>query len=373
MTKRSATLADAFIAHRYTAGDPNCNLIAPRVIERVQAKARQARRFVFDDDASRRIGDVVREIPDLIVREAQFARAPFPLTWVEYNSVAMWRSVYREQPHKLENEFPDHAARIGYLIEENEVYVVAGGHAVTPEALNIVHLGHFAYELNVVGRDRSQILRDEMARRGLDAASERHVRDWFNRFFWSSTADHLDDATLDALSNRFASYPLYDTNGPLHGHMQQVMAECFGDLRNIIAILLMLNRPRITRYDNELPRSRGWLKNRQVPYLAHTPVTIHLDPLPILRHLGTPLGEAEPRRRHEVDGHYRHRGGTPGCIHPWVRTDEDWIAVAEHAAPADVDHWLCPVCERKRWWVKTYHRGDAARGYVTHDHRYVTP
>ena len=145
-----------------------------------------------------------------------------------------------------------------------------------------------------------------------------------------------------------------------------------GDLRTIMAILLMLNRPSLTRYDQSLGHVRGFIGNKLRPYMAHTTVKISLDPVPLLRLVGTPQDDGTPKRRYEVRGHYCHDQTArdymriAGCIHDWHPTHKDWTPwPAAHLDEAD--NWVCAVCEGKRWWRKEHTRGDSLVGYVEHD------
>ena len=68
--RRRPTLADRFI-HRKNL--PIEYMKTP-VIEDMQRKTRAARKFVLDEDAAARVAEVVRDIPELLLREADFAR-----------------------------------------------------------------------------------------------------------------------------------------------------------------------------------------------------------------------------------------------------------------------------------------------------------
>jgi hypothetical protein len=61
-------------------------------------------------------------------------------------------------------------------------------------------------------------------------------------------------------------------------------------------------------------------------------------------------------RRHHVRGAFHHSGGTQDCSHEWPMTP-------------DVDNiFSCRLCGKKRWWVKDHVRGDATRGWVSHEY-----
>jgi len=77
--KRAPTLADWFMFdHDRFTWVPN------KVHDGVINRLRLARKFVLDENATRRIAEVIRDIPDLIAREHLFARPPFDVTWIEF-------------------------------------------------------------------------------------------------------------------------------------------------------------------------------------------------------------------------------------------------------------------------------------------------
>ena len=366
--ERRPTLVDSFVAHRFTTGDPYARAIPMKLIKQLQGKAQRANKFVFDDAASIRMGDVVRDIPELMVRESQFARAPYGLTWVEFNSSLFWRTVYRDRPNKLALASPDHAARVGFIIDENDAYVIAGGTAGDPDhTMHLCHPAPFVYELNTDQFER------RLAQLNRPLYTQRRFFDWMNEFYWGSTAELLSREQLDAITRNFCFSPIFDVERVSDETNTSLAKECVGDLRNIIVCLLMLNRPAITQYRNVLPRSSGWLKNRVIPYMSHTTVTISIDPVPILRLLGTPDGEGVERRRHEVKGHYCHNKVArdymriAGCIHDWTPTYEDWAPVGENFPLNQVKHWMCSICDGKRWWRDSHERGTAEVGFVAKD------
>jgi hypothetical protein len=122
--KRNPTLADTFA---YNRNPMMGEIIGKKATQTFQARTRAAHRFVFDDEASERVAKVVRDIPELILRESQFARAPFDLTWIEYQAMPYW-SILGDQ-HQAEN---DHDTRVGFLIDHNRVNVIAEGEGSLP-------------------------------------------------------------------------------------------------------------------------------------------------------------------------------------------------------------------------------------------------
>ena len=143
-----------------------------------------------------------------------------------------------------------------------------------------------------------------------------------------------------------------------------------GDFKNIVALLLMLNQPRMTQYIH-VPRRRGWIGNQHRPFMAHHAIKLALDTKSQLKLVSETGIIPQLRRGGRVRGHYcrdetaRDYERIVGCIHDWVPTDAKWIPAPD--TPLDERlHWLCKTCEGKRWWRSEHERGGT--GYVLHDH-----
>jgi len=368
--KRVPTLADGFIYNRTL---PKRSILGEKQIKSLQARARQAHRFVFDNEASERVACVVRDIPDLVVRESQFARAPFDLTWIEYQADPYWMTV---NAGKYLHNYEDRDRRVAYLIDHNRVNVVS-------EALQIGHCDVFpiAYHLNTEWEVSDQIAFAETMR-----ISRLDIDKWFFGATANMFREAGDDESLRALraSNmaellvrpEWASEVMVSpTENERTTRGRAMMSGSSGDLRTIIAFLLMLNRPSIVRYDRSFRNSRGWVRNRPQPFLAHTTVKVSLDAAQTLKLIGTPRGDSVPRRRHEVRGHYCHSKSArdyariAGCVHQWRATlgpEDEWAPWTE-GLPGEANHWVCAECGGKRWWRIASERGDASKGFVVKD------
>ena len=201
----------------------------------------------------------------------------------------------------------------------------------------------------------------------------------FDSYFWGTTTLDIDDASLRSLRahHRLDLLPIDKNRFIVPKRLTDLLYGGAGELRNIIAMLLMLNRPTITQYRNTTPASRGWLKGKIIPYFSHTTVTISLDAVATLRLIGTPAGEAVPRRAHEVRGHFCHDEVArnflriAGCLHEWQRCHDDWTPWPDgphDPIPLRLNHWACKTCAGKRWWRPKHMRGDATRGFVVKDY-----
>lgn len=356
--KREPTLADGFVMHRYTEHDPLRNGLPIKTLRQLQALVLRANKYVFNDDASEVVGSVVRDVPELLVREARFARAPYSLTWIEFNSTRFWRAYYRDDKAAMAGEHPTHAARVGFLIDENNAYVVSGGTLDNPRDLNRCEPGPFRFILNSDWGDKQPAK-------------------WVNDFFWGTLSERLPVEQLDLISRYFGFVGLAAAGSAERA--KEWLAHSIGDVRDIVAFLLMLNRPSITHYANALPNSRGYLRNKMIPYMAHTTVTISLSPESVVQYLSRSIGEDVELRRHDVEGHYCHDKTArdylriAGCIHDWIDCYSDDWTPWPNAPPSKVNHWLCKVCGGKRWWRRDHERGTAKRGLVIHDQYNVTP
>jgi hypothetical protein len=153
--------------------------------------------------------------------------------------------------------------------------------------------------------------------------------------------------------------------------MKFLVKETIGDLKNVVALMLLLNRPHLTEYRQSVPRALGWIGNKRKPLLDHTVVTIPIDARPVIRSIGQPgVGEGPLRRRHRVRGTWCHNeeareyAAIAGCIHEW-QPDTAW----RDDDPDDPDHYKCEVCGGKRWWRVEHKRGSEALGQTDSEYQ----
>jgi hypothetical protein len=352
-SKRQPLLADVFVGH-----NPKLSVVQQAVFDRIRNRVRSARRFVFDDAGLVRAAEVMRDIPELLIREQQFARAPYDLTWIEIGNFRLWGNVIvGREPDATSDE------QIGYLIDHGNVYVVSGGTHANPSWMPA--LLPLYYKLHQPWGFQQQI---EFAQ----AAGMSRMQ--LDGFLWGETIYKLvgsdvqnsSEPTFNSRALReHHTCDLLPTRPSIdRAHTIRLMTDgSAGDLRNVIGLLLLLNRPSLTRYVREVGHHRGFIKGKLRPYLSHTVVTIPVDPVPTLRKIGTAEGEGIIRRRHEVRGHYCHDWDAReyakiGCVHEWEvmpHPDDDID---------DPNHWQCKICDGKRWWRLQHERGTAQIGFV---------
>ncbi|MEI7510492.1 MAG: hypothetical protein WCJ62_13635, partial [Flavobacterium sp.] len=98
----------------------------PKMVAQVQRRMRGAKPFVLDAQAISRFARVARDLPDLVVEQQEFARAPYEVMWVEFD--------YRQFWSELKQAIPDDTAdaTVGYFIDHEVVYGFAGGTGSDP-------------------------------------------------------------------------------------------------------------------------------------------------------------------------------------------------------------------------------------------------
>lgn len=334
------TLADLVVQERLA------RMVGRDVAAQLIAKIKQAHRFSFDDNAVRRIAEVCRDVPELLIEHQQFARAPYDMLWFELTEQPFWQIMHPDLPY--DDHKGDH--RVGFLVDHGTVYSFASDHQepkATAALFPVRYHLHQPFELD-----------DQIA----FCRTFRTSRMLLDSFLWGSPVDRLSEHHKRALRAAHSCDLIPSTTPALMKRLPElghkVLAGANGDLRNVIATLLILNRPSLITYIKDVSSHRS---------LHHRIVTIDLDLRPIIREVGQAVDPREVRR-HEVRGHYCHNqatrdGARRGCLHEWR---------ADPAYPADdVDHWWCQRCTGKRWWRHHHTRGSAEIGFVTHDYQVV--
>jgi hypothetical protein len=366
--ERQPTLADRFLQV------PNVELTQlyhPKAVDQIKRSLRSAEKFVLDKPAAERIADVVMKVPDLLIREHRFAVAPFPVSWIEYPSFDYWMK-FRSADSALYDaagEWGDPATAdraTGLLLDHNRINVVTVG--PDPSA---VSLHPIQYNL------LTEWETDDQLEFGRQVGSSRLGIDIF---LWGSTWNSIDEDSRKLLRGYNVAGFIPASPGSRYEHM---LAEdrsmtrsargAVGELRTIVAILLMINRPSMTRYVQTLPNATGFIRAKLAPYMRHRTITIDLDPVPGIRRIGTDQDDKNLRARHRVRGHYCHNRDArdyariAGCVHEWLDTHRDWTLWPD-AGLDEADNWVCGQCGGKRWWKRDHERGSAELGWVNHDY-----
>jgi hypothetical protein len=346
--KRTPTLADRLLAI-------NDYIVVPRRIqEATQQSLMLAKKFVLSDEATRHMAEIVKGVPRIIADAQDFAIPPFTRMWVEFPINVFNEAVGARTTSEYLGE-KNQDTLVGYLINGPSVRVGAWSQGLGKTA----GFSTFEYMLNHPYKDIQEELRVckqlGISRGTLDA------------MFWGSAANTFlaegDRESLRALRENHSIWPLplkdeitrEKDPADIYAHLLNMAA---GELRNIITILLFLNRTQDIQKHFPVPTEQGWVGNKRRAMLSHSVITIDVNPKP--RFLEMVAGEGVWRRLHDVRGHFCHNkvARESGCMHSvWEETD--------HL------QWKCPTCQGLRWWRKEHRRGHEDKGTVTSEYNVI--
>ena len=335
---RKPLLADLFLA--YTQTKKLDEWVVPRkTAMHVANTLRTAKRFVLDSEASRYIGEMEKAVPKALVYAQEFAIQPFKTMYVEFDNAALWSAV-----NKGKDVQPDMDGRLGYMYDDGRVYVIAGNWEESPREAMIMPISY--------GLFRPMETKQEM----LLAENLQVSRLALDQFFWGSLWHDVNPVDQRAFranhSARLEVKPEYLVESLDHGitAVSAIFNECAGELRNIIAILLFLNRTSDTRYEDHVPMRQTMIGTKPSAMLSHSVVHFKLNPTPLF-HESWGTGSAW-RREHDVRGHFCHDKVSKA----WCNA-HDWSEI-------DVNRWKCLKCGGQKWWRKEHRRGHRDKGMM---------
>lgn len=309
-----------------------------------------AKRFVFDAEGSRHLGAFIRECGDLIVANRQFAIPPFETTYLQCELDETIAAIGRGSSVDRLGNREGRDTQVGYLIHKRRVY------SMSADAQGRASPGVFAYERDTpsgpgpIFEEPVQIgdSDDEWARLALLLGT-------------TMDADVFDEETrLDIIRSHRVTVAERARHISRMQRSQQVQGS-MGDIRNVWAMLLLINQKRSAVRLHDVPWQAALWKGRRRVYGAHSVVRINLTgPKQTMRQLMRPSLHA-PRSAHGVKGHFAHYHLRDGCAHPWPLMPE--------VSESGIARWRCPACSGWRTWKRDYTTGDGAVGYVTKEYR----
>jgi len=336
--KREPLLAD----HLLAMSAPQSVLLKDRTFRALQGKLREAKRFVLDDQAAVYVARMIGDHPRIVADAQDFAIPPFTTMWLEFPFANFFHVLNPIATWDFEGDY-----RIGFLILGANAYVAGmsrnGNADFLPAMLKLNQPFTIDEELafcDAVGTSRL----------GLD------------QYFWGSSfnqlADDRDKEGARALRANHSVALLVDPiPDKLRGKiLRDVLTTGNGDLRNLIAMLIFLNRTQSLQQIEEVAMGKQQLINRRPAcLLAHRVIRLTIDPGPRLARLCA--GEGVWRRLHDVRGHFCHNRTARENQH-----EHEWIDVTTVDANPPLQ-WAC-VCGGHRWWRREHHRGHADKGAV---------
>jgi hypothetical protein len=312
------------------------------------AVLRRAHRFIFDSSASAFMGELVRHIGLLILGEHEWARAPFPETWIEYDHRAFWKA-------------------IGGTSEGGDKYQ---GMLISPSSLGttvirslgdegVVALGPFMIVLHSPVSAEEEL---EMAQKfGQSRLS-------YRRYLVGGTEDSpLATAVMSEVcrshkviitphvEEAFLKYP--------QGYDLKKRREIFENHQMMLMMtllpLLLLTRPHGSIILQDIGHERKIIKGKRVILQAHTKVTMRVEHENPVKRYASYLATGLHRPRHEVRGHW--------CQNRKLRPHR--LCEGHQWEPLDKDHFYCLKCGAKRWWKIPHERGREELGRKTTEYK----
>ena len=386
--KRSALLVDEFLHNEVPKMDlPKDEL---RTVYAMREHLREAKKFVLDEKAALYAAEFIRDHPEAIAYDQQFAIPPFPRMYIELPYPNFFQTLGGTNVH--DPVMGD--TEVGYFIDGPSVYVLTRVRGEKHDR-DIKALGAMGmvmplrYRLNkpfTVKEEQEWCDRMKVSRLGLDM------------LFWGSSlpmilkgrsigkeaftnAHELMDELLLAeegdkvfvpeigralrANHSFELWFAKDIQDSLGG----LLKSAAGDLRNIIALILFLNRTNDVRFDEQMPPKQGWVGPKPAMFLKHNVVRIKLDPKNKL--IKTYGGSGSWKRMHECRGHFCHDKVARANDHHLIPQPPEPMGHVPQWTEYGVNQWRCLVCGGKRWHRRAHTRGHREKGQVVTHYQVV--
>lgn len=361
------------------------SLSSQRNIGPKQMRARQlevlsiAKKFVLDPQAAQFLGDAIAKMPRLIADAQDFAILPFEKMWIELPARTFYRAVTGQMPALDSDEI------VGYLFDGNKVTVYAGSY--DGKSVGFLPIEYHLHKPFTLEQEVALASVLGISRISLDA------------FYWGSSAASFIDSLkipagsdasivdrvlasqlkvtdLEAISvqakeslralrstHSFRLAQMSNEQGVMLDPtmiFSSVQQSSSGDLRNIIALLLFINRTQDIQYAKDFSRQPAMINRKPRQLAPHRVISLKLDPTPRLMKLCF-MGSGDHRRLHDVRGHYKHdKQARKGCQHG-QEYQGDFGEFWEEYEPL---RWRCTRCKGKRWWQPAHSRGSLDEGVV---------
>jgi hypothetical protein len=348
------------LADRLLAVNPR-ETFFPKAFSRNMDTLRIAKKFVLDAQAATYLGEMIRDNPRIIADAQDFAIRPFDHMWVELPFPSFYQAV-AGRPTDATGD-----THVGYLFNGPDVYVAAASKASGGVKESFLP---FRYTLH-----RPMSVEDELRVSQKIGVSRLGLDLWF----WGESSEEfigqtpIHDTVAESLKemNEWGkaglralrdnhSVDVIKAEVPGHDHAYRTVYDgSGGDLRNIVALLLFLNRTADIQYQRDVPMAQGLINRKPRPMMPHRVITLKLDPKPRLKVLCA--GSGIQRRLHDVRGHFCHdKKARAGCPHG-SQDMGDWGEWWEEYEPL---RWTCTHCGGKRWWRKDCQRGRQEVGVI---------
>ncbi len=331
----------------------------------------KAKRFLFEQETANTIGRMLLDHPNVFMDNWQFAKAPYPVMYIEIPDYAEFTS--HTAPHGTW-ETPDwvrhrektaygffyiHGAviLIAFQKHTHEVMLSAPFYAVNSEGVETLSKQHNLVDATIqipsFTHDPEKFNWNPFAVTGVVPGLLGNV---LGTTMYNPRAV-ISNQNLKFIMGNIKYFVPSTFLDPGLGRetFHAVCSESICEIRNYLSLVLWLNQPHL--YDiSSVSASRKWVNGKMKSFMAHHTVKIkqNLGRKRILSALG---GVPRSPRRHEVRGFWRNHNKRPGCIHDFP------------LHPDDEGRYRCRQCDQFRVWVRNHYRGDARVGIVTKEYK----
>jgi hypothetical protein len=324
-------------------------------LRRVQELAPVAKRFIFDEEASKHVGLFIKDHYETLIDHRQFAIPPYETTYIQVDIDAVIKAISHGSTADRPGWDGSRDLETAYLIHDRMVYPMARGEGAGGLSLfKYEMLGHqvgencpckpiFFGEPMYNDDKQDHILRAMLL---LGSTYNQVGREKYIPFLHSAQI-HLsvDPETY----NKFAPAE----KEKWRKRNWQMIISSAGDYRVMLAALLLINQQKYVETIH-IPANSMLIGGKRKVVKAHNRVVIRLHNFDVIkRELGHKL--LTPRAEHEVRGHLRNVRVLRGCFHEWKDLSD----------PSGIRRWACAKCNGLRTTVRPHKRGDAAVGTTT--------
>ena len=344
-----------------------------------------ARRFIFDAEASRRIGEMMRTNMDLLIDNIEFARTPFPVCYFEFDTRAMWLAWRPEQPIGLTAD-----ERAGYLVHEGTVLILSNGkrpNTVRSAEWPSAGFGGISFRLNrpqsvplskLTGQNEADALRVRDAyvfggqRRLHNGALVKRIGDGSFALAENLRGSLGGDILMPEIGSAWTHSQIgahFDIGSTFHevtpsglrevrgDHFTEICFLAGGDPVTLVTMLLLINQPSKHVAIGQVAREVGLWRGHRTVFKEHHVVTIRLDRKPTVRDIFNLTDRAAPIA-HDVMGHWKHYNRGTDCNHHLDDERQAWEPVGtDRTLSGDYKRYWCPLCLQRRTWTEAFHTG----------------
>ena len=309
---------------------------------RIRPLMPKARRFVFDKEASVFAGAFIRDFGPTLLNSLQFAIPPFECCYIEYHLDSLLDTVGKRKIGPNDDGARDE--RVGHLIDHGYVY-------------SFIEDSRGAASFYPVPID----MQAETYTRGLFSSDIEDDKFKKMTYTLGSTSGDIKRTSMETM-RRWLHTIDFSPPAKFRGLLTHDVLRDGGNgtVRNLVALLLILNRQRERVTLTQVPPKGVVYKGKRKVFMAHSLVTLTTEDYGAITRSFSPTGHHESPRRHQVRGFFRHYHRVRGCEHAFL----------EEGRP---DRWVCQHCGTRRVWVHDHLRGDASKGFITKEYVVTDP